>query len=52
MLNIGVSMPSDIDQNLATVRGDTTFTAADRRLLAEFSARLYEAEEVKAMKVT
>ena len=26
MLNIGVSMPSDIDQNLAVVRGDTALT--------------------------
>ena len=52
MLNVGVSMPSDVDQNLAVVRGDTTFTAADGRLLADFSTRLYEAEAVKAMKVT
>ena len=52
MLNVGVSMPSDIDQNLAVVRGDTAFTAADGRLLADFSTRLYEAEAVKAMKVT
>ncbi|MEX0675881.1 MAG: aldo/keto reductase [Pirellulales bacterium] len=52
MLNIGVSMPSDIDQNLAVVRGDTAFTAADRELLADFSTRLYEALAVKAMKVT
>lgn len=52
MLNVGVSMESDLDQNLAVVRGDTTFTAADGRLLADFSTRLYEAEAVKAMKVT
>jgi predicted aldo/keto reductase-like oxidoreductase len=52
MLNVGVSMPSDIDQNLAVVRGDTTFTPADRELLADFSTRLYESDAVKAMKVT
>jgi hypothetical protein len=52
MLNIGVSMPSDIDQNLAAVRGDTTFAPADAELLADFSTRLYESEAVKAMKVT
>ena len=52
MLNIGVSMPSDIDKNLAVVRGDTTFTNQDRELLADFSSRLYEAEAVKAMRVT
>ncbi len=52
MLNIGVSMPSDVDQNVATVRGDTALTAADRRLLADFATQLYEAKAVKAMKVT
>jgi len=52
MLNIGVSMPSDIDKNLAVVRGDTTFTNQDRELLADFSSRLYKAEAVKAMPVT
>ena len=52
MLNIGVSMPSDIDQNLAVVRGDTTFTNHDRDLLADFSSRLYEADAVKAMPVS
>jgi predicted aldo/keto reductase-like oxidoreductase len=52
MLNVGVSMPSDVDENLAVVRGDTTFTPADRELLADFSTRLYECDAVKAMKVT
>jgi predicted aldo/keto reductase-like oxidoreductase len=52
MLNVGVSMPSDVDQNVATVRGDTTFTTADRELLADFSTRLYDAAAVKAMPVT
>jgi predicted aldo/keto reductase-like oxidoreductase len=52
MLNVGVSMPGDVDQNLSTVRGDTTFTPSDRELLADFSTRLYEAEAVKAMAVT
>jgi predicted aldo/keto reductase-like oxidoreductase len=52
MLNIGVSMPSDIDQNLAVVRGDTTLTNADRDLLADFAAQLYNAAEVKAMPVS
>jgi predicted aldo/keto reductase-like oxidoreductase len=52
MLNIGVSMPSDIDQNLAVVRGDTTLTNADRDLLAEFSAKLYGSEMVTAMPVS
>ena len=52
MLNIGASMPSDIDNNLAVVRGNTKFTNDDRDLLADFSSRLYEAEAVKALKVS
>jgi predicted aldo/keto reductase-like oxidoreductase len=52
MLNIGVSMPSDIDNNLTVVRGDTRFTNQDRDLLADFSSRLYDAEAVKALKVS
>ncbi len=52
MLNIGVSLPSDVDQNIATLRGDTHYTPADARLLADFSAQLYEAKQVKAMPVS
>ncbi len=52
ILNIGTSMPSDIDKNLAVVKGDTTLTNADRKLLADFSARLYSCETVKAMPVS
>jgi predicted aldo/keto reductase-like oxidoreductase len=52
MLNIGVSLPSDVDQNIATLRGETRFTPSDARLLADYSARLYEAEPVKAMPVS
>jgi predicted aldo/keto reductase-like oxidoreductase len=52
MLNIGVSVPSDVDQNIATLRGETRYTPADARLLADFSAKLYDAEPVKAMPVS
>lgn len=52
MLNIGVSMPTDIDKNLAVLRGDTKFTNADRDVLADFSARLYQSETVQALKVS
>jgi predicted aldo/keto reductase-like oxidoreductase len=52
MLNIGVSMPSDVDKNLAVLRGDTKFTNQDRDLLADFSSRLYDSEAVKAMRVS
>jgi aryl-alcohol dehydrogenase-like predicted oxidoreductase len=49
MLNIGVSMPADIDANIATLSGDLRFTGEDRRLLAEFSGRAYQAAAFKSM---
>jgi len=51
LLNIGVSMPSDIDDNLATLTGELKFTAEDRRLLADFSQRAYESSDFKTMRV-
>ena len=52
MLNIGVSMPSDIDQNLTTMTGNLAYTNEDRTLLAEFSAKAYGSETVQKMKVS
>ena len=51
MLNIGISLPQDIDKNLAIFKGDLKFTNEDRRLLADFSSRAYDAESIKAMRV-
>jgi predicted aldo/keto reductase-like oxidoreductase len=50
VLNIGVSMPSDIDENLATLKGDLRFTSGDRQVLADFAGQAYESTDVKAMK--
>lgn len=52
MLNIGVSLPSDIDKNLATLRSDWRLTADDRQLLAKFSAQAYDSKYVTELKVT
>lgn len=52
MLNIGVSMQSDIDQNLATLRGPLQYTNQEALVLAEFSSRAYESTLVKEMKVS
>jgi predicted aldo/keto reductase-like oxidoreductase len=52
LLNIGVSMQSDLDQNIATLKGDLRYTKEDSRLLADFSRQAYESELVKRMKVT
>jgi aryl-alcohol dehydrogenase-like predicted oxidoreductase len=51
MLNIGVSMPSDIDRNTAMLQGNLKFTNEDRMLLADFSRRAYEADAVKTMRI-
>jgi predicted aldo/keto reductase-like oxidoreductase len=51
LLNIGVSMPSDVDDNLAVLSHDLKFTDEDRRLLADFSQRAYESSEFKKMRV-
>lgn len=49
MLNIGISVPEDIDENIATLSGDTTFTDEDSLLLADYAAKVYESEYVKGM---
>lgn len=51
LLNIGVSVRSDVDQNVASVRGNSKLTSADRELLADFSRSVYESEAVKSMRV-
>jgi predicted aldo/keto reductase-like oxidoreductase len=51
LLNIGVSMPEDVDANIAVLSADQRFTDEDRRLLADFSRRAYESEAFKAMRV-
>jgi predicted aldo/keto reductase-like oxidoreductase len=52
LLNIGVSMPQDVDKNIYTLKGDLKFTNEDHTLLANFAGRAYESKYVKAMKIT
>jgi hypothetical protein len=51
LLNIGVSLPEDVDANMAVLSGDLRYTDADRKLLADFSRRAYEATVFKQMRV-
>jgi predicted aldo/keto reductase-like oxidoreductase len=51
LLTIGMRLEGEIDANLKILSGDATYTAADRALLAEFSAKLYDTEAIKKMKV-
>jgi predicted aldo/keto reductase-like oxidoreductase len=51
VLNLGISLPTDLAANLAIFTGDTTLTAEDRLLLADFAARAYESEYVQGLKI-
>lgn len=51
VLNIGMRLKAEIDANIRILSGDVTYTAADRALLAEFSAKLYDTDAIKKMKV-
>jgi predicted aldo/keto reductase-like oxidoreductase len=51
VLNIGVSMPSDVDKNIAVLKGNLKFTNEDRNVLAAYAGKAYEAEAVKTMKI-
>jgi len=44
---VGVSMFSDIDDNVATCSGDLTLTDEDRALLAQFSAKARGAKRIR-----
>jgi predicted aldo/keto reductase-like oxidoreductase len=52
ILNIGVCLPSDIDDNIATVSGDTKLSNADRLLLADFSGRAYSSPTMRQLAET
>ena len=41
----------EIDANLKALSTDATYTPDDRALLAEFSARLYDTDAVKKMRI-
>ncbi len=44
-------LKDEIDANTRTLTGDTTYTPADRALLAQFAVKLYESSAVKQMRV-
>lgn len=51
MLNIGMSVTEDVDQNVALLKGDLTLSDSDRMLLADYSRIAYVSEYVKSMRV-
>jgi aryl-alcohol dehydrogenase-like predicted oxidoreductase len=52
VLALGITLPSDTDQDAEIFRGDLDLTADDRALLAKFSAQAYGSEIVREMKIT
>ena len=51
LLNIGMRLKEEIDANVNILSGDGTYTPEDRTLLAEFSAKLYDTDAIKKMRV-
>ena len=51
MLTIGMRLNKEIDANLKILCGDPTYTPEDRALLAEFSAKLYDTNAIKKLKI-
>jgi len=51
ILTIGMRFPAEIDANIKTLSGDTTYTNEDRALLAGVSADVLSDEKVKKMPV-
>jgi predicted aldo/keto reductase-like oxidoreductase len=51
LLAIGMHLPNQIDANLKTLAVGATCTPADKALLAEFSARLYQTDTIKKLRV-
>lgn len=51
VLAIGMRLKEEIDGNIESVSGDAAYTPQDRALLAEFSARLYDSDAIKKLKI-
>jgi predicted aldo/keto reductase-like oxidoreductase len=51
ILNIGMRLKEEIDANIKILSGSAAYTSEDRALLAEFSAKLYDTDAIKRLKV-
>lgn len=48
---LGLSLPGDLDANIATLSGDTTLTPEDRHLLARFAHAAYQSDRLQEMRI-
>jgi predicted aldo/keto reductase-like oxidoreductase len=51
LLDIGMSLKEHVDTNIKILSSDGACTPADRVLLEEFSAKLYETDTIKKMRI-
>jgi predicted aldo/keto reductase-like oxidoreductase len=51
LLVVGMRLKEEIDANIQTMAGDAAYTNDDRALLAEFSAKAFDSDAIKRMKV-
>jgi predicted aldo/keto reductase-like oxidoreductase len=51
LLTIGMRLKREVDANIKTLSGDAMYTLDDRSLLAEFSAKAFESDAIKKMKI-
>ncbi len=51
LLVIGMRMKEEVDANIKTLTGETTYTTNDRTLLAEFATKAYESDAIKRMRI-
>jgi predicted aldo/keto reductase-like oxidoreductase len=51
LLVIGMRLKEEVDANIKTLSGDVTYTLDDRALLAEFSAKAFDSDAIKKMRV-
>jgi predicted aldo/keto reductase-like oxidoreductase len=51
LLVIGMRLEEEVDANIKTLSGDVTYAVDDRALLAEFCAKAYDSDAIKAMRL-
>jgi len=51
LLNIGMRLKEEIDANIKILAGEVAYTLEDRALLAEFSAKLFDTDAIKKMRI-
>ena len=51
LLVIGMRLKEEVDANINTLSGDVTYTTGDRALLAEFSAKAFDSNAIKRMRI-